>query len=75
MRIGNPRYWLFQAIDWGSFALTNIFFAIPLKKWWRQVPPDYPDQAGFLFSWSPLHHLMRFAVIRFNVLQRAVEKR
>ena len=24
---GNSRYWLFQAIGWGGFALISVFFA------------------------------------------------
>lgn len=76
MRIGNSRYWLFQAVGWGSFALTNIFFAYSFEKMEeaesRQIILTRLGLfvlLGVLFT-----HLMRFVIIRFNILQKAVEK-
>lgn len=76
MRIGNSRYWLFQAGGWGLFALINIFFAYSFQRM------DNPESRHiilarlgiFVLMGIVFTHLMRFVIIRLNVLQKSVEK-
>lgn len=76
MRIGSSRYWLFQLVGWGSFALINIIFAISFEK---MGDPDARQtiltRLGIFVSLGILFtHLMRFVIIRLNTLQKTVEK-
>lgn len=71
MRSGNSRYWLFQLIGWGSFALTNTFFAFSLD----QLTPDFFKRLGiFLVLGVLFSHIMRMIIIHFGVLQRSLNK-
>lgn len=65
------RYWLFQLIGWGSFALTNIFFASSFDK----LSADYFRRlAVFLFIGVLFSHIMREFIIRFGILQKNLRK-
>jgi len=65
------RYWLFQLIGWGSFALINIFFAFSFDK----LSPDYFRRlAVFLFIGVLFSHIMRELIIRFSILQKSLKK-
>jgi two-component system LytT family sensor kinase len=76
MLFGNLRYWLFQVFGWGTFALINIIFAVSFEK---MNDPESRSAImtrlgifvllGILFT-----HLMRWVIIKMNVLQRTVEK-
>ncbi len=67
MRIGNSRYWVFQLIGWGSFALINTFFAFSFDK----LTPDFFKRLGvFLLLGIFFSHLMRNVIIRFGLLQK-----
>jgi two-component system, LytTR family, sensor kinase len=76
MRIGNPRYWLFQAVGWGLFAIINIFFN------WSFDQMDTPAKRELVFGRLGifvvlgilLTHVMRFVIIRWNVLQKKLER-
>ncbi|HRO69012.1 MAG TPA: histidine kinase [Chitinophagaceae bacterium] len=71
MRIGNSKYWLFQAIGWGSFALINAFFAFSFDR----LTPDFFKRLGvFLVLGLIFSHLMRMAIIRFGLLQKSLNK-
>ncbi|MBC7873145.1 MAG: histidine kinase [Ferruginibacter sp.] len=76
MRSGNTRYWLFQLIGWGSFALINILFAFSFDK--LETYDDRVLVFGrlgiFVILGLILSHLMRLLIIRLNVLQRKLEK-
>lgn len=76
MRIGRKRYWLFQILGWGLFALINLFFAYVFQR----MNDDESRRViltrlgifillGILFT-----HLMRYVIIRLNTLQKTVEK-
>ena len=76
MRIGNTRYWLFQAVGWGLFAIINIFFN------WSFDQMDTPAKRELVFGRLGifvvfgilLTHIMRFVIIRWNVLQKKLER-
>ena len=71
MRIGNSRYWLFQLIGWGSFALINTFFAFSFDR----LTPDFFRRLGvFLVLGILFSHLMRIIIIRFGLLQKSLNK-
>lgn len=76
MWIGNARYWLCQLIGWGSFALTNIFFAFSFDK--LETESDRRLVFGrlgvFILLGLIISHLMRLVIIGINVLQRRLEK-
>lgn len=67
MRYGNVRYWLFQAIGWGSFALIYIFFAFSFD----QLKTTFFLRLGvFLALGVFCSHLMRVVIIRLGLLQK-----
>lgn len=71
MRIGNSRYWVFQLIGWGSFALINTFFAFSFDR----LTPDFFKRLGvFLVLGVFFSHLMRVIIIRFGLLQKSLNK-
>ena len=76
MRIGNSKYWLFQVIGWGLFALINIFFAYSFQRLGdaesRYV--IFTRLGIFVFLGILFTHLMRFVIIRLNTLQKPIEK-
>lgn len=71
MRTGNTRYWLFQLIGWGSFALINTFFAFSFDR----LTSDFFKRLGvFLVLGIFFSHLMRIIIIRFGLLQKSLNK-
>lgn len=62
-----PKYWLFQAVGWGSFVLTNTFFAITFEGFSTLF-------IGRLFVFVVLGlattHLMRMAILKTRLLFR-----
>jgi two-component system, LytTR family, sensor kinase len=62
-----PKYWLFQAIGWGTFVLTNTFFAITFESFNNFFIGRLVVFVilGVLFT-----HLMRNTIHKFNLLQR-----
>jgi len=71
MRIGNRRYWLFQLIGWGSFAVINTFFAFSFDR----LTPDFFKRLGvFLALGIAFSHLMRIIIVRFGILQKNLNK-
>lgn len=76
MRLGNSRYWLFQACGWGSFILLHLFFNWSLGK-----IPTAEDRAMFfgkvgifILVGVVLTHVMRLIIIQLNLLQKKLEK-
>lgn len=76
MRTGNKIYWLCQIIGWGSFALINTLFAFSFDK--LETTDDrvlFFGRLGiFVALGLVLSHIMRFVIIRLNILQRKLEK-
>ena len=76
MRFGNRRYWLFQGIGWGAFVLINVFFN------WSFDQLETEEQKRLVFGRLGLFvvlglaisHMMRLAIIRWNILQKKLEK-
>jgi len=76
MMSGNGRYWLLQAIGWGSFAVINVLFAYSFDKlesvadrhlvFWRL--------GIFVLLGVVLSHVMRYMIIGMNVLQQKLER-
>lgn len=69
-------YWLFQFIGWGSFALINVFFAYLFNVFEKseEVEPFLGRLGVFLILGVLATHLMRFFIIKFNILQKAFDK-
>lgn len=68
---GLSRYWLFQVLGWGLFALINIFFAVIFnqvsdKMIFRLV---FFVEIGLLFS-----HLMRETIHRMAILLKSLQQ-
>ncbi|MEO6071079.1 MAG: histidine kinase [Chitinophagaceae bacterium] len=70
------RYWAFQLAGWGTFALINSFFAYSFDK--LRDPQDVQLFLGRLGIFVALGllatHLMRYAIIKLNILQKAFER-
>ena len=76
MRIGNPRYWLFQLSGWGLFALMTIFINWSFDQ--MATSGNRTLVIGrlgfFVLLGIILTHIMRLVIIRWNVLQKKLEK-
>lgn len=76
MILGNARYWLFQFIGWGSFALFNILFAYSFDK--LSTPSDRYLVFGrlglFVALGVVLTHVMRILILQLNILQQKLER-
>lgn len=62
-----PKYWLFQAIGWGTFVLTNTFFAITFESFNNFF---IGRLMVFVFLGVLFTHLMRITIHKLNLLQR-----
>jgi len=76
MWLGNSRYWLFQAIGWGGFALISVFFAYSFDQ--LNTRDDLILVMGrigiFVVLGIVLTHLMRLVIININLLQKKLER-
>ena len=71
MQSKNSRYWLFQLVGWGSFALINTFFAFSFDR----LSDDFFTRLGvFLVLGIIFSHLMRCDHFRFGLLQKSLNK-
>ncbi|MCY7310378.1 MAG: histidine kinase [Chitinophagaceae bacterium] len=71
MWLGKPRYWIFQALGWGSFFLLYTFFAFSFST----LELVFFKRLGtFIFFGILFSHLMRLLVVRFGLLQRNLTK-
>lgn len=71
MKPSLSRYWTFQLVGWGVFALINIFFALvynlfSVKMLLRLI---FFVEIGILFT-----HLMREAILKINLLMRKLQQ-
>jgi hypothetical protein len=65
------KYWLFQLVGWGSFALINTFFAFSYARldanyFWRLI---VFIGIGMMFS-----HMMREIILRLGIMQKNLNK-
>lgn len=69
------RYWFFQMIGWGSFALINIFFAYLFNVFEKEAEIEpFLGRLGVYIVLGVLStHLMRYFIIRLNILQKTFE--
>jgi two-component system LytT family sensor kinase len=76
MWLGRKQYWIFQAIGWGSFILVHLFFNWSLGKIQTSTDRDlFFSKIGiFIALGLVLTHIMRFFIIRMNVLQKRLER-
>ncbi len=76
MWLGRKQYWIFQATGWGSFILVHLFFNWSLGK--IQTGNDrvlFFSKIGiFILLGIVLTHIMRFFVLRLNILQQKLER-
>jgi two-component system LytT family sensor kinase len=71
MRFGNSRYWLFQVVGWGLFALIFLFVGFVFDK----LDTNYYYRL-FLFIGLGLllTHFMRWVIRRANVLIKPIQE-
>ncbi|TCJ14346.1 sensor histidine kinase [Flaviaesturariibacter flavus] len=77
MNLGKfSKYWVLQAAGWGSFALTNTFFAWSFDKFQTRASVEiFFGRLGiFILVGLLATHVMRFAIIRLNVMQRTFDR-
>lgn len=76
MWFGKPRYWIFQVIGWGGFALISIFFAYSFDQLKTKADVELVlGRIGFFVGLGLiLTHLMRMVIISLNVLQKKLER-
>ena len=76
MWLGNSRYWLFQVIGWGGFALISVFFAYSFDQ--LKTAADVNQVLGrigvFVVLGLVFTHLMRMVILNLNLLQKRLEK-
>ncbi len=76
MFLGTGRYWLFQAMGWGVFALINILFAYYFDR--LGTVEDQRLVLGrlgiFIVLGLVLTHIMRISILILNVLQQKLNK-
>ncbi|MEJ7913439.1 MAG: histidine kinase [Chitinophagaceae bacterium] len=70
------RYWLFQLVGWGSFALINLFFAYLFNVFVKQaeVEPFLGRLGVYVVLGIFCTHLMRHLIIKLNILQKSFDK-
>src|SRR5690242_809212 len=70
------RYWIFQLIGWGSFALINTFFAFSFDKLdKKEAILVFFERVGiFLFLGILISHLMREIITRVGILQKNLKR-
>ena len=75
MLFGTGRYWLFQAIGWGSFALINLLIAFSFGHLSNadEATIFFGRIGIFLVLGVILTHLMRIFILQINLLQRKLE--
>jgi len=65
------RYWMFQLIGWGSFAIINTFFAFSFDK----LTPNFFRRLGFFLLLGIIFsHIMRELITRIGILQKSLNK-
>ena len=73
---GNLRFWLFQVIGWGGFAIISIFFAYSFDQ--LNTRDDLILVLGrigiFVVLGIIFTHLMRLVIINLNLLQKKLER-
>jgi two-component system, LytTR family, sensor kinase len=76
MWLANSRYWFFQAIGWGGFALISIFFAYSFDhlNTREEVVQVLSRNGIFIGVGLILTHIMRVFILNLNLLQKKLEK-
>jgi sensor histidine kinase YesM len=76
MWLGKKQYWLFQAFGWVSFFLLHLFFNLTLGKIkTANEGLSFLSKIGiFIAVGLVATHLMRFFIIRFNLLQKRLDR-
>lgn len=76
MWLGQKRYWVIQGIGWGLFIAIHLFFNWSLGK--LQTNNDrvlFFSKIGiFIILGLALTHIMRYCIIKLNLLQAKLEK-
>lgn len=67
-----PRYWAFQLFGWSANALVSIFFEWTYRNNFSAV--FFGRLAVLTLLGLLLSHLMRFVIIKLNILQKDLEK-
>src|SRR4051812_15328064 len=71
MKMGVSKYWAYQLIGWGLFIFINVFFAFTFDKFNFNFIGRLLIFVGLGFTVS---HVMRYAIIRSNVLLRPLQQ-
>ncbi|MFZ9719316.1 MAG: sensor histidine kinase [Chitinophagaceae bacterium] len=67
-----PRYWVFQLVGWGANAMISIFFEWTYRNNFSAV--FFGRLAVLAFLGLAFSHMMRYTIIRYQVLQKELEK-
>lgn len=75
-RVKLSRYWVFQLVGWGTFAFVNSFFAYTFGRLadHQDVQLFFGRLGIFVALGLVATHIMRFVIIRLNILQKSFEK-
>lgn len=70
------RYWVFQLVGWGTFAFVNTFFAYTFDYLTdhQDVELFFGRLGIFVTLGLVATHIMRFFIIRLNILQKTFDK-
>ena len=75
-RVKLSRYWAFQLLGWGTFAFVNSFFAYTFGHLADEeaIKLFFGRMGMFMALGLVGTHIMRFVIIRLNILQKSFEK-
>ena len=75
-RIPLQKYWLFQISGWGMFTLINTFFAYSFDSLRdeQDIQMFFGRLGVFVVLGLIATHLMRFVIIKLNILQKAFNR-
>lgn len=70
------RYWVFQLVGWGTFAFVNTFFAYTFDRLTdhQDIQLFFGRLGMFVALGLIATHVMRFVIIRLNILQKSFDK-
>ena len=71
MKTGLSKYWTYQLLGWGLFIFINVFFALTFDRFNFMFISRLMIFVGLGIT---LSHVMRYAIIRSNVLMRPLQQ-
>lgn len=71
MKLGFPKYWVYQVVGWGLFIFINIFFAFTFDKLTSTITARLLIFVGLGILFT---HVMRYLIQRSNVMLRPLQQ-